>query len=256
MSLYVVKLTEDNVDDVLSRIQFAPAESSSNSYGNLSIKVQIADNDGFVHPLVMETPWMRAFVGVSSFEVTSRNKTTYNKNTLPVSFHNLDSDPFQKVYKTFCEKLDSKVVKMGVDNATEWLQMENPDEAVVRAFYTPKISYSKKKTGDINPRFPPKVQFKLPSFMNKDGSERFTTRVYDAEVPGKTFDNLKQDIKRGAQVKNLIECTGIWIVNKKFGVGWRSLQIKLKTPMQRPTYIFQEDSDSEDNQQGEGKRCS
>ena len=80
MSLYVVKPTKDNIDDLLSRIQFTEAESNDD-YGNLSIRVQIEDEEGSLHPLIVEAPWMRAFVGVSSFEVTSRKNETYFKQT-------------------------------------------------------------------------------------------------------------------------------------------------------------------------------
>ena len=30
------------------------------------------------------------------------------------------------------------------------------------------------------------------------------------------------EVAKGAQVKNLVECTGTWVVNGKFGLSWRS----------------------------------
>ena len=240
--MYFVKLTEENVDDVVSRIKFSDPEVNSD-YGNVNIKVTITDEEGNDRNLAVETPWLRAFVGVSIFEAQSRKGDTYKKYNLPVSFNDLE-DPKQVVYKRFVELFDEKLINAGYDNSAEWLKQGGQPKAVIKAFYSALMKHSKNKDGSINDKYPPRTQFKLPAYKNRDApGETFSTQVYKDQ-------NTRMDvtdIEKGAQVKNLVECTGIWVVNGKFGAGWRSLQMRVKNPANRNAYAFQEDSDDEDS---------
>jgi hypothetical protein len=239
--MYFVKLTEDNVEDVISRINFSAPEVNSD-YGNVSIKVSITDEEGNPRNLAVETPWMRAFVGVSTFEAQSRKGDTYKKYNLPVSFNNL-GDPKQAVYRKFIELFDQKLIDAGYDNAASWLKQAGQPKAVIKAFYSAQLKHSKNKDGSINENYPPRTQFKLPAYRNKDTpGETFSTQVYKDQETRMSVT----EIEKGAQVKNLVECTGIWVVNGKFGAGWRSLQMRVKNPANRNAYAFQEDSDDED----------
>lgn len=241
-NLYAVKLTEENVDDVISRIEFSEPEVNS-EYGNVSINVSIKDEQGEKHKLVVETPWMRAFVGVSTFDAQSRKGGNYKKYNLPVSFNNLDNDPKQKVYKKFVELFDEKLVEAGFNNAGDWLKQKGQPKAVIKAFYSSLLKHSKNKDGTINENYPPRTQYKLPAYRSdKPGEVNFSTQVFkDSSTRMSVLD-----IAKGAQVKNLVECTGIWVVNGKFGAGWRSLQMRVKNPESKFTYSFQEDSDEEE----------
>tara|TARA_Y100000389_G_scaffold205027_1_gene262144 strand:- start:10085 stop:10855 length:771 start_codon:yes stop_codon:yes gene_type:complete len=249
MSLYVVKLTDTDVaEDALSRIRLSTDESTSDDFGNLAIKVQIEDEEGNLHPLIVEAPWMKAQFGVSSFEVSGKNGNSYFKHKLPVIFHEYDSDKKQKAYITFCEGFDKMIVDAGCEHSGEWLQMDDASKEVVTAFYNPHMTYSKDpKTGKRSTKYPqPKLQYKLPSFKNDEegAPDNFSTRAFNEK--SEPLKDLTKDISRGAIVKNLVECTGIWVVNKKFGTGWRSLQMKVKNPALRNAYMFEEDSDAED----------
>ena len=240
-NLYVVRLTEENVEDVISRIEFSEPEVNS-EYGNVSINVTIEDEEGEKRKLVVETPWMRAFVGVSTFDAQSRKGGTYKKYNLPVSFNSLESDSKQQVYRRFIELFDEKLVETGFKNSGDWLKQKGQPKAVIKAFYSSLLKHSKNKDGTINENYPPRTQYKLPAYRGDGDDVNFSTQVYKDQNTRMSV----LDIAKGAQVKNLVECTGVWVVNGKFGAGWRSLQMRVKNPESKYTYAFQEDSDSEE----------
>ena len=107
--VYIVRLNETNVKDVISRIEFSEPEINSD-YGNQTINVCIKDEEGKLRKLVVETPMMKAPFGLSEFEAQTRQGHTYKKYSLPVSFDNLE-DSKQAVYKTFIEMFDQRIRK-------------------------------------------------------------------------------------------------------------------------------------------------
>jgi hypothetical protein len=241
MSIYITKLEEGKVADVVARLRFSESDESKS---NKSIRVHISDEAGDLHPLVVKTPWLRAFVGVSSYDGTARSGKKYTTYKLPVNFHQLDTDPAQRLFEEFCAQVDARVLEEATRHADAWLQTPG-DAAVVQASYHPTVAYSKDARGQRTDRYPPKLQMKLPSFKGDDGQDRFSTRAF-VDSGTDTLQNLDKDVQRGAQVKSLIECTGIWVMNKRFGASWRALQMRVKNPVRRATtYAFQEDSDSE-----------
>jgi hypothetical protein len=246
-SLYVVRLTNSNVDDIISRISFSEPEVNSQS-SNSTIRVYITDEQGEQKNLVVETPWMKCPFGVSVFEAQSRKGSPYKKYSLPVSFHKQETDEKQQVYKRFLELLDEKLIDAGHENAGAWLKQKGQPKAVIKAFYTGMLRYSKNPDGSPSDRYPPNTKYKLPAYRNDgpEGDVTFSTQVFSSQ--DKDARMTVTDIAKGAQVKNLVECTGIWVVNGKFGVGWRSLQMRVKNPESRNTYAFQEDSDDEDEE--------
>jgi hypothetical protein len=239
-------LTKDNVNDVLKRIVFEDPESN-NDYGNVSIRIMINNENGTKQNLYLETPWMKAPFGVSSFEVASKKGDKYFKHKLPVSFDNLEQDKAQQAYHDFMEKLDKKIIDQGFKNAGEWLGLSGEPKAVIKAFYSPGVVYAKDKQGKKSDKYPPRVTYKLPTYLDKKtGTAKFLTKMYDDKK--EDIENPAKDLVKGSRLKSLVECTGIWVVNKKFGAGWRSIQSKVKFPENRFAYAFTEDSDDEEEE--------
>lgn len=238
---YIVKLTPDNVEDVIDNIHFEEP-SVDPTYGNTSVRMYTNNSEGEKVPVVIETPWMKAIFGVSRFDAAG---SSVPKFKLPLSFDKLGSYERQDTFKKFVELLDEKIIKEAHENAGAWLKKDGQPLAVVKAFYSPLLSYSKDKKGKINEAYPPKVQLKLGTYNNDDGTYRFAAPVYkDAATK---LDQPTESIQRGTESKAIVEFTGIWEVSGKFGTGWRCNAIKIKQKESRSAYVFHDDSDDSDD---------
>jgi hypothetical protein len=244
---YKLKLTRDNVDEIIDKIEFSDPQVDA-KYSNVSIRMSIADDKGQKHPLRLETPWMKAVFGVSSFEAVG-SKT---KHKLPVSFDRLEDYERQQVFKEFFEKLDKKLIDTGFENAGLWLKRAGEPKAVIKAFYSQCLVYSKDKSGNISDKYPPRLQFKIPSYQNEDGSERFVSPVYTSANGKNPIESTPiEAIGKGASVKAIVECTGIWVINGKFGMGWRADMFKLKEEDKQQSYEFVDSEEDEDEDEDE-----
>merc|ERR1711871_338547 len=240
MALHITKLTSENVEDIIDRNSFGEPQTDP-TYGNVSIRTFVKDDNGQKQPLLLETPWMKAPFGVNKFDPTGPNARP--KFKIPLSYHRLEDYERQQVFKRFYELLDEKLVDVAFENAGSWLKREGEPKAVVKAFYSPSMTYSKDKKGKINMNYPPKIQIKLGTYQNDDGSIRFAAPVYKDKDT--TLSNPMESIQKGCDVKSIIECTGVWEVNGKFGLGWRANQLKVKEKAARNAYVFEDDSDDE-----------
>lgn len=241
MNTPVTKLTATNVEDVVDRIQFDAPQVDA-TYGNVNIRLYMKSATGEKHGVSIETPWMKAPFGLSTFEVAG---STVPKFKLPLSFDKEDSCPRQQVFKRFCELLDEKVVKAAHENAGPWLKKDGQPEAVIKAFYTPLLAYAKDERGKRSDKYPAKIQIKLGTYSNDDGSYRFAAPVYkdkNTQVGPPT-----ESIAKGMQAKTIVEFTGIWEVSGKFGAGWRANVVKIKERVVKSAYQFQDDSDDDDD---------
>ena len=239
MVLHTTSLTESNLEETLDNIVF-DNPTVDEKYGNVSVRLSVT-HDGEKKPLLLETPWMKAFVGINRFEPQGANKRP--KFKIPLAFHKEDTYDRQQVYKQFFESLDEKMVEEGHANAGPWIKRAGEPKAVIKAFYSPSLSYSKTKTGEINTEYPPRVQFKLGTYQNDDGSIRFAAPVYK-DKDTKLEDPLVA-VQKGCEVKAIVECTGVWSVSGKFGLGWRVVQLKVKERKNYNTYAFCDDSDDD-----------
>lgn len=241
MVLYTTRLTDSNIEETLEKLNF-DKPTVDEKYGNVSVRLSITDENGDKKPLYLETPWMKAFVGVNRYE--PQGGKTQPKFKIPLAFHKEDTYERQTVFRRFFEGLDEKMINEGHANAGPWIKRAGEPKAVIKAFYSPSLSYSKTKTGEINTNYPPKLQFKLGTYQNEDGSIRFASPVYkDADT--KLEDPLTS-IQKGSEVKAIVECTGVWSVSGKFGLGWRIVQMKAKERQLQNSYAFCDDSDDED----------
>lgn len=237
----ITKLTSTNVDAVVQSIQFEEPQIDP-TYGNVSIRMFIPGESDNKQSILLETPWMKAPFGLSKFEVAGG---TVPKFKLPLSFDNLDTCPRQQVFKKFCELLDERIVNAAHENAGSWLKKDGQPRAVVKAFYSPLLTYSKDKKGKINDQYPPKVQLKLGTYNNDDGTYRFAAPVYKDK--NTKVDDPSVSIVKGTQAKSIVEFTTIWEVSGKFGASWRSNVIKIKERQTQSAYQFQNDSDDDDD---------
>ena len=58
--------------------------------------------------------------------------------------------------------------------------------------------------------------------------------------------DVEKWLGKGAQVRCLIRCTGVWFAGGKFGTTWRAEQVKINPPKGLAGYSFVDDSDDEE----------
>ena len=201
-------------------------------YGNVTVPIWYGSSDD-ASPLVLQIPKMKAFVGVSSYDGDGPPKYS-----LPVSFCSAQEEAHKNLIKFF-DDFDAAVVDAVCKNPSWIKKKKGTSRAVIEAFYTPCIRYPRdKETGEVTDRFPPNLKMKL--LTNYETGE-FRAKVFDKER--QPLGSPDDSIPKGAIVSVLAECTGLWVVNGKFGVSWRAEQIKVDSTPQRGAYAFEDDSD-------------
>lgn len=206
-------------------------------WGSITVPLQYkSKKTGEAKPFLMQVPSMKAFVGVSCFNQDA-SRPNY---TMPVSFHELETNKKHKQLLEFHKELDQFVIDT-VHKNPQWLKKKKgTSRAVIEAFYTPLLRYPKdKETGEINDKYPPNLKYKLPTSLDGD----FQTKVFDKDK--KMLSSPLEDIPKGSVVSILAECTGLWVVNNKFGINWKARQIKVESVPTTDIYSFVEDSDDE-----------
>ena len=124
-------------------------------------------------------------------------------------------------------------------------------EETINELYTSIVKVSMdSETGEPDGKYPPKVAFKI---KKKDGRfVKFT--VYDSQKVvfdiNKETENpvdVRNVIMKGALVKVVLKCNGIWIANGKFGCTWAAEQMRIKVPEGGlRDFAILSDSDEED----------
>lgn len=217
-------MSTDDVDEIIKSITFKLGDK--NKYGNNNIYIK-RDLNGTLVPLKIETPYLKAFIGVSQYQAD------VHKYSLPVSFNNLDNKE-EDVFMYFVNQFDNLLIKTIFKNQS-WIKKNNKDESVIKDNYT----YCLRKNKD--PKYLPNLNFKLPYNEQKNC---FRTRVFKNK--NFEYDNVMEAIVPLSQTKSIITCSNVWSVSGKFGVSWNVTHIKVQQP-EVDEYIFDDDEDEDDN---------
>ena len=168
-----------------------------------------------------------------------------------ITFSIKKSDKGMSEFHEAFVELDEHIMKTAKENSQAWFKKPKISEDALRELYTPQVKVSlDPETGEPS-QYPPKFTFKV---VKKDGKfEKFkiydnTKKVFDVnkdtDEPAE-FSNL---VMKGAMVKVVLKCNGIWIANGKFGCTWRAEQIRVKVPEGGlRDFAILSDSEEEDN---------
>ena len=127
-------------------------------------------------------------------------------------------------FKAMLEAVDNYVIDVATANAGQWFKMPGAKRELIAAFFTPSVKIAKDKDG--NPKdYPPTFAVKL---AQRSGA--FTTEMYDDKnsvIEGLTPVDV---LRRGAEVVPIVDATGVWVGDKKFGVTWTLHQVRVVVP--------------------------
>ena len=156
------------------------------------------------------------------------------KYSVKFSMKDLDGNRNMKDIHTWATEMDSMLLQKASENSQSWFRKAKLSDETLKELYTPMVKVSTDpETGEPNGKYPDSFAFKI----NKRDGKFKDFSIYDAnkvvfDVDG-TTDNptdITKLIVKGALIKVVLKCNGIWVANGKFGCTWKAEQVRVKVP--------------------------
>lgn len=210
-----------SVEWVPSKIKYMPPKV--NDRGGKAINMISDQSKRSLH---ISTPMMMTW-GISDF--IGDNGESDGKFSMSLNFPNQEyakpaTDQFLQKLKDF----ENQILDDAVKNSELWWGEEMSREVCKHTFF-PFLKYTKNKdTKKIDPTKPPSIRAKVPYY---DG--RWAVEIYDTQM-NKIFpcenENLTpmDFVQKLSQVACVLQCGGIWIGGKGWGLTWKLIQCVVK----------------------------
>ena len=236
-----------------SDIDFSKISFSSPKMLENGGKMIYLNYNGGINPLYIQTPEGELPFDVNYFGDDGNNDPTSSnsgKFSINMSINVGSSKSMEKFHDVFV-KLDQHIMASAKENSQSWIKKAKISEETISELYTRQIKVSvDPETGEPNGKYPPKFTYKV---VKRDGKFQ-NFKIYDNEKT--VFDvNKATDepveftnvVMKGARVKAVLKCNGIWVANGKFGCTWRAEQMCVKVPEGGlRDFAILSDSDDED----------
>ena len=163
----------------------------------------------------------------------------------PIKVNLIKDDKFTK----FISELDTHLKDEAMKHSQQWFKKKNMSMETIETLYVPQVKEDlDPETGEPTGKYPPGFQFKI---VKRDG--KVGCKIYGKDKKEYNVNNTEAEdyvdvdglLKKGASVKLLLKCNGIWIANGKFGCTWRAEQMKV-TPVETFDDCVFDDSDEEE----------
>ena len=177
--------------------------------------------------LQLSTPMMTTW-GISDF-VDKETGESDGKYSLSLQFPNAEySKPATDLFLEKLKAFENKVIDEAVAKSEVWFDEPLSREVLKHSFF-PFLKYSKNKdTKKIDPTKAPTLKCKVPYYDSKWGVEIYDTtqkRIFPSEDP--TLSPL-DFVPKQSKVACVLQCGGIWIGGKGWGVTWKVTQTVVK----------------------------
>ena len=195
-----------------------------NERGGKSINIISNQTKRSLH---ISTPLMMTW-GISDF--VGENGESDGKYTISLQFPNEDyktneSDEFLQKLKDF----ENQVLDDAVKNSEKWWGKKMTRD-ICEFSYFPFLKYSKNKdTKEVDYNKPPTIRAKVPNYGGKWGVEIYNTNS-ELIFPSSTNDMLTpvDFVQKLSNVACVLQCSGIWIGGKGWGITWKMIQCVVK----------------------------
>jgi len=196
----------------------------TNEKGGKSINLISKQTNRTLH---FSTPLMMTW-GVSDFvdEKTgeSDGKFSISLNFPNEEYRNPTTDLFLKKIKDF----ENQILDDAVKNSELWWGEEMSREVCKHTFF-PFLKYSKnKETKKVDLSKPPSIRAKVPYYNGKWGTEIYNTKqslLFPCENANVTPLDF---IPKFSNVACVLQCGGLWIGGKGWGLTWKMIQCIVK----------------------------
>ena len=248
------------MSDIVKPKNFNPASVSfsdvkPNKFGGKTVYVNYNDGKFAIQTPTMHLPYN---LNVDEIKDSKTDAVTGQKYSINLSFRGMDREhdtslsakdrrnakrlrEFHEMFRA----LEERIIEEGVKQSGSWLQQKDAPPAVVRALLNSSLKVSKDPNGTPNGKWPDTIKGKV---MFWDGV--FTTEVYNKE--GEAVD-VQDNLQKGGQIACLLESSGLWFANGKFGISWRIVQCQVKVAPQQAKvgYRMLPESDDDDDDEEE-----
>jgi len=194
---------------------------------------------------MLQTPITTLPYGMNVFDKDAKNP----KYSVDLSFNGADSDAKVKSFHDFAVAFDDRMIELALANAQAWFKLSNPSREIISAFYVPMVKIPRDKEGRVKP-YPPTCKISL---KQKEGI--FTTQFYDSDRNRYEGVPIEELLVRGAKVRCIIQCTGLWLAGGRFGAMWKAEQVCIESmPVRLRGFGFTNDEDEEQSSKPAPKR--
>ena len=195
-----------------------------NDRGGKSINIISTQTNRTLH---IQTPLLMTW-GVTDF-VDAQTGESDGKFSLSLNFPN--SEYATKKTIDFLQKLkdyENQILDDAVKNSNLWWGEEMSREVAKHTFF-PFLKYSKNKdTKKIDLTKPPSIRAKVPNYNGKWAVEIYDTKsnmIFPCENENHTPVDF---IPKMSSVACVLQCGGIWIGGKGWGLTWKLVQCVVK----------------------------
>ena len=194
-----------------------------NDRGAKSVNIISTQTNRSLH---ISTPRMMTW-GIADF-VDEKGESD-GKFSMSLNFPNDDysttaTTDFLNKFKDF----ENQILDDAVKYSESWFGEVMPREVIKHTFY-PFLKYSKDKmTKKLDYTKPPSIRVKVPNYNNKWSLEIYDTKgnmIFPCDNENMTPMDF---VPKKSNVACVIQCGGVWITPKAFGVTWKVNQIVVK----------------------------
>ena len=231
-----------------SKVDFSKITISAPKTMDNGGKMLYLNYGGGINSLYVTTPEVEVPFDPSYFADNENS----GKYSIKFSMKDLDGNKSMRDFHTWATSMDNMLLTKASENSQAWFRKAKLSDETLKELYTPMVKVSTDpETGEPNGKYPDSFAFKV---NKRDGKFKDFT-IYDADktvfdVDG-TSDNptdITKLIVKGALIKVVMKCNGIWVANGKFGCTWKAEQVRVKIPEGGlKEFAIMSDSDDEDD---------
>ncbi len=179
--------------------------------------------------LSISTPLLMTW-GISDF-VDEKTGESDGKYTISLAFPNEEyATPSASKFLEKLKQFETSIIDEAVKNSVAWWGGKPMSRDIVEYNYFPFLKYSKnKETKVVDYSRPPTIRAKVPNYDGK-----WNVEIYDTNsnllFPGASTD-LRTPIDfvpKQSSVACVLQCGGIWIGGKGWGLTWKLVQCVVK----------------------------
>jgi len=214
---------------VLSVSEWNPAEikytaPKINKQGGKAISIISKQKNRALH---LSTPLMMTW-GISDF-IDEKTGESDGKYSMTLNFPNEEyATPATNAFLQKLKDFETQILNDAVKNSEAWWGEEMPLAVVKHSFY-PLLKYSKNKdTKRVDYSKPPSIRGKVPFYDGKWGVEIYNTKN---ELIFPCADDRLTPLEFVPKLSNVacvLQCGGIWIGGKGWGLTWKVIQCVVK----------------------------
>ena len=177
--------------------------------------------------LMVQTPWMTSYRGVedmsTAYGEASSGPPKYQIRCGIMDHETPDSE--SAAFVAMLKRMEAKVTEAAILNSQEWFKKRNLSKTVItEAMLQPMIRFSKdSQTGELDGRWPPEFKMKLQCY---DGEWQCVAyNGSDLTDPVEVKEDLATVVTGRVEVKAIVECSQVWVLNGKLGCTWNVRQL-------------------------------